>query len=461
VNYNNIKTYLDWNYKSKDLYSSGYEEYYPFFNQYKKEKFLNLLNEDQLKAIDDNYNVYRSVNIFPIFYYTENGILEEIKKCYNRDVEFSGNTLDLKYKQGNTLLKFLFPNFHRSSYGHRENPINSFDKFYKNGWLKEIIAFQLKYDSAIPLRLLSTMNLYRQRTPNNFNPMKAKALYERYCPKDGIIYDFSCGYGGRMLGALTSKNNYKYIGVEPNSETFDNLLILGNFIEISLQKLNTFDIYKDVSENYIAEKNSIDFAFSSPPYFDLEKYSDEDTQCYIRYPEINEWFENYVTPTINNIHYGLKDDAYYAVNIADFNVPGIGRINLVDRWTEISERIGFDLVDHLYMKLSNRGGRRRSGKTGGFNKKEESIYVFKKVDKHNSNNYKNRNIPKYIEDKVKIYNDCIQTANDMENDIIEWYIKYSNNLNLDKSIITQILKTTSEYNNLEEAIHKLNKLLKE
>ena len=41
--------------------------------------------------------------------------------------------------------------------------------------------------------------------------MKAKALYEKYCPENGIIYDFACGFGGRMLGALSSKKNFKYL----------------------------------------------------------------------------------------------------------------------------------------------------------------------------------------------------------------------------------------------------------
>jgi len=47
----------------------------------------------------------------------------------------------------------------------------------------------------------------------NFLPIRAKAIYERFCPENGYVYDYSAGFGGRMLGALSSKNNYTYIAV--------------------------------------------------------------------------------------------------------------------------------------------------------------------------------------------------------------------------------------------------------
>ena len=33
---------------------------------------------------------------------------------------------------------------------------------------------------------------------------RAKIIFEHYCPKNGTIYDYSAGYGGRILGALCS-----------------------------------------------------------------------------------------------------------------------------------------------------------------------------------------------------------------------------------------------------------------
>ena len=39
------------------------------------------------------------------------------------------------------------------------------------------------------------------------------------------------------------------------------------------------------SENFV-EKNNFDLCFTSPPYFDLERYSGEATQSYLKYPDV-------------------------------------------------------------------------------------------------------------------------------------------------------------------------------
>lgn len=91
-----------------------------------------------------------------------------------------------------------------------------------------------------------------------------------------------------MLGALSSKNNYTYIGTDPNTETFNNLLSLGKQIEEITKRKDSFEIYNKESENLILNDNSIDFAFSCPPFFSLEKYTDESTQSYNKYNKYEE-----------------------------------------------------------------------------------------------------------------------------------------------------------------------------
>ena len=192
---------------------------------------------------------------------------------------------------------------------------------------------------------------------------------DRYCS----IYDFACGFGGRMLGALSSKNNYTYYGVEPCTETYKGLLKLGEEIEKVTKRTNSFEIIKTGSEEKITDREEfVDFAFSSPPYFTLEKYSDEETQCYIKYPTIESWFIGYVIPTIENIYKYLKKGAYYAVNIADFKV-GNNEIKFVDEWIKASKTLGFEYVDYIPMKLVVRKGFGHEN-----NEKKEGIFIFRK-----------------------------------------------------------------------------------
>lgn len=148
------------------------------------------------------------------------------------------------------------------------------------------------------------------------------------------------------------------------------------YIEKTTNRKNIFKLYCQGSEDYYCSENYCDFAFSSPPYFSLERYSEEQTQCYNKYPTIEKWFEGYVTPTIKNIYYMLKPNCYYAVNIADFNF-GNQRVEYVDKWIKISKQIGFEYVETISMKVETRKGNGHSGD------KKEGIFIFKKVDKLN------------------------------------------------------------------------------
>ena len=133
--------------------------------------------------------------------------------------------------------------------------------------------------------------------------------------------------------------------------------------------------YQSVSEEYQA--NNIDLAFSSPPYFNLEKYSDEETQCMVRYRTLDEWFSGYAEPTIKNIYKNLNKDGIFATNIADYKTYGQKEpIHVVNNWIKLSERIGFKHVKTIKMMLNTRPGV-GNNKTEG-REKFEGVYVFQK-----------------------------------------------------------------------------------
>ena len=254
------------------------------------------------------------------------------------------------------------------------------DRFYDDHKLKKTIRFVLTYEEMRNTysAFYRSARLIGGGVATNFSPMRAKAIYERYVPNGGIIYDYSCGFGGRMLGALTSKNNYKYFGVEPNVETYDGLNILGGYIERATKREDIFKIYLKGSETFrLSQGEYCDFAFSSPPYFNLEKYSDDNSQCYIMFDDIDSWFDGYVIPTIQNIFYMLKRDSYYAVNIADFFL-GKQKISFVDRWIEESINAGFKYHETIELKLQRRRGAGHKADDGADKPKAEGIFVFKK-----------------------------------------------------------------------------------
>ena len=201
---------------------------------------------------------------------------------------------------------------------------------------------------------------------SNFRPTAAHAIYNRFLPDGGTTWDMSGGYGGRLLGAIKSQINY--IATEPATDTVKGLKeIVEDWSHISniFRKVPHFEIVQKGSEDFLPDKESLDLCFTSPPYFDTEKYSDEETQSYIKFPTQDEWVDGFLRKTIQNCHYGLKPNRYMLINIA--NVKSFKHLEDTTIW--IAEQEGFVLEEAYRLALSKISG-------NGF--KYEPIFVFKK-----------------------------------------------------------------------------------
>ena len=363
---------------------TGYEDHKCFLSEFNRGLFLSMSDYDRSNLIDSVFRVYRSVGIYPITQFTDKGIKEEILKCHNKDIPFDVDISKMRFNQGGAVCRFLFPNLRDVEQGGDKRTLNR--KFNDDHMLKRAIEFCLKYKNSkspvLPSGLKDGLEMMGGGVATNFKPMNAKAIYERYCPKNGNILDFSAGYGGRMLGALTSKNNYKYTGIEPNTETYSNLIKLYNHISSAIPSNNfqcgDIRILNGCSEDVIKNiTDQFDFAFSSPPYFNLEHYCDEKNQSHIKNPTLDGWFIDYVRPTVEAIHGKLKNNCLLAVNIADYNYKGKS-VKIVEGWVKEAIRCGFEFLG----TDSELSIQTRRGVGHGENKrdtKKEGVYLFKKV----------------------------------------------------------------------------------
>ena len=213
-------------------------------------------------------------------------------------------------------------------------------------------------------RLRQSLKIYTgTQSVSNFRPTAAKLIYEKF--GGDVVWDMSSGWGGRLLGFLASSNTKHYIGTEPSSKTYDGLLEMKkDFSYLGKQ----IDIYKLGSEVYVPEKESLDLCFTSPPYFNTEKYSEELTQSYIKFPSEDKWVDGFLRKTIDNCYYGLKKNGYMLINIA--NTP---KYKFIENETiRISKELGFTQEDTLQLTLSSVMG-------AGY--KYEPIFVFRKESK--------------------------------------------------------------------------------
>ena len=209
-------------------------------------------------------------------------------------------------------------------------------------------------------RLRQSIKIYTgTQSVSNFRPTAAKLIYEKF--GGDTIWDMSCGWGGRLIGFLASSRK-RYIGTEPSSLTFEGLeKIKKDFFYLK----KSVELHKLGSEEFIPDRNSLDLCFTSPPYFDTEKYADEDTQSYIKFPTKEEWVNGFLRKTIENCYRGLKSGKYMLINIA--NTP---KYKFIEEETQkIAKELGFVQNDTLQLTLSSVMG-------AGY--KYEPIFVFKK-----------------------------------------------------------------------------------
>lgn len=171
---------------------------------------------------------------------------------------------------------------------------------------------------------------------SNFRPTAAAAIYEQLLEQPGsVIWDMSMGWGGRMLGALACNKVGTYIGCDPATLTFKGLEKLRDDITRLVPDRNLkIDIHCLGSETAgmraVLPECGIDLCFTSPPYFDCEKYSDEPTQSWVQFQSTDAWLTDFMGNTMDNCWYALKPGGIMAINIADVTTYRGMEVYIVD-----------------------------------------------------------------------------------------------------------------------------------
>jgi hypothetical protein len=145
---------------------------------------------------------------------------------------------------------------------------------------------------------------------SQFKPELALALYNFFGAKN--ILDFSAGWGDRLVGFLAS-NAESYIGIDPNTKLHEPYQQIVNFCHTNKKTKFLCTPAEDADLTDV----KVDFVFTSPPYFDIERYSEEDTQSWKRYRNPQQWIKSFLFPTLTKCYEALEGGGRIAVNIAD------------------------------------------------------------------------------------------------------------------------------------------------
>lgn len=258
----------------------------------------------------------------------------EVRRLREASFRLVGGVIRPMNRFGVALCMSFFPNRYRA---HAGRYLSAFDAWNDEGERQKAIDFQVTHgDPVTPERVLRAVTL-RCRTPSIFRPAVARFIYERYCRPGGTVWDPCAGYGGRLLGAHAA--GVHYIGTDVDPETIEGNRTLAKAIGSDAV------LHLCPAEDFTPPK--VNLVFTSPPYFDRERYSQEEGQSWKKYESVEAWMEGFLRPIIARAHKALRSNTCLVLNIAD-----LAEMPLVERTIVVAIAAGFLHAETLKMPLS-------------------------------------------------------------------------------------------------------------
>ena len=175
--------------------------------------------------------------------------------------------------------------------------------------------FSLKVKEINPTVLRNLISL-RKYIAAQFRPSVAKTIYEVYKPE--TVLDFSMGWGDRLLAAHASHYVKRYVGIDPNINLFAGYNKQIRTYDCIWGKIKEFELHcgRAEDENIILN-DQFDMIFTSPPYFDKEKYDQSEQQSYKMYKGFDSWMKNFLCKAIEIHSKSLKNGGHLIINVSD------------------------------------------------------------------------------------------------------------------------------------------------
>ncbi len=186
-----------------------------------------------------------------------------------------------------------------------------------------------------------------------YSPIMTKSIVKELDCK--TVFDPCIGWGGRMLGTTCLGNDYHYTGCEPFTKTFRGLRNMIKDLNIESQ----VNIYHSPVESILDVINDkrYDMCLTSPPYYDLEVYSHEETQSIKKYQTYEEWLNEFIKPIIDFVCSHVDKYSCWSVK----NIKTDKKYNLLDDVIQIHELNGWVLKREYSIKKNTNKNKSTDG----------------------------------------------------------------------------------------------------
>jgi 16S rRNA G966 N2-methylase RsmD len=214
-----------------------------------------------------------------------------------------------------------------------------------------------------------------------YRPLMAKKVVSYLANKDELtdvrVLDVCAGWGGRMIGAKSVGIKVHYTGIDPCAKTYEALRAIRD--ELGLTNVTLFNKPAEVALQELdrGPGATYDIALTSPPYYNLEIYSDEPTQS-ITSSAVSDgyqaWLNKFLSPVIAGvIRLGVK---YSCWSVKNFKTDK--KYDLLDDVIRIHGEHGWRLLDDVVFTMANsrRPGQKAASEDVAPKKTEECTYIF-------------------------------------------------------------------------------------
>ena len=250
------------------------------------------------------------------FYYSYSD--SDLLKDWNALIKWNArvDTMASTQRVGMKLCEHFFPNF----FDIENKDGNSFKSLWKADKLEKVLRWNRKSHSTPYLSELRRGIYFNYKLAKStmYRPQMAKMVVTNLGAKR--VLDPCAGWGGRMLGVVAA--GAEYVAFEPNTETYEGLLNLIKLLGIEDKVRIIKDSALEMDKYDIGE---FDLILTSPPYFDLEVYSHEDTQSIKGCDTYSMWVNNFLKPLIELSISHMKQNGWSC-----WNVHNVGKMKMID-----------------------------------------------------------------------------------------------------------------------------------
>ena len=328
-------------------------------DQYKKYRYPIFARPKSLRKIISGFRKYNVLDVSDVPYYMDDKFcLKGTTRNYSSGINnWFPEIYYVDTVKGKTSPMSLIENEKRL--------INSMKAVLYNDTLK---VFAKNPDKPIFERLIKVLSIARgTQKVGHFSPDMVKWLYihtlKNYKDKELYVYDPCGGWAGSMVPLFAASYHLSlfdkkitYIATDVNSDVHDRYEMIYQFWKTYINpRMNVF-IHKFLTPAEEMHNEKIfrnlygkgNMAFTSPPYYNKERYSKDENQSYIKYKSYSLWLDGFLTGMIKNVYDWLGDGGVFFLNVADTK-NGKERYSIQDDSLSIAKSIGFNHSDTYYM----------------------------------------------------------------------------------------------------------------